>query len=240
MPYHRLVIEGTCSLLVNYCFKEPGNDIALLPIGHNAMANHGGKIDANVEIVWYDIDGSTSQTSMSPEDDNDYMVGRNGHAVYIAFKALRPISLGEEILLDYGSEWENKWYKYLQALEFWLALHGDEDVTFAPQFRHPIHLPHKFFPSKLYKPCAGLDCDRNSLKRHSRSYHHAVLNTKLNTKLTAESTVRSKKESEKRLNFEQQCSAAAHVSTGGRYSIDSICLHSILYAFISIIFMLQL
>lgn len=199
VPQHRIRIEGVSSLLLNYLLVAPGADVALLPLGVGAMANHGGQRLANVRVVWYEnvyvTEGAQSQASTLAEADPEVLVGREGHAVYFALEAVRALLPGEELLLDYGPEWEGEWQKYLMTLKFWIEIHGSEDVTLAPQFRHPIHVPPGFFPPSFYRRCVGLDCDRTSARSHSRVYHQARLNSKKSSRMTLESVEEASQQS---------------------------------------------
>ena len=241
VPHHRIAIAGTSSVLLNYCFVAPGADVALLPVGHSAMVNHGGKQRANVKIVWYNAihnkegereevgkGGGMSQTQRLEEADPETLVDREGSAVYFAYEALRSLDPGEELLLDYGSAWEQQWQRYLQALTRWLELHStpgrgesdETDVSLAPQFRHPVHVPVDFFPPNFFKSCVGLDCDRQSVKGHSRDYQHMVLNTKKHSMLTLASVREASQQSEDRrassVLSEEEC-----VTSGGARSVSS-------------------
>jgi hypothetical protein len=240
VPQHRIKIEGTTSVLLNYLLAAPGTDMALLPVGHSAMINHGGSLDANVEVVWYDailgtetdtetgtgtetgIDGGASQASRLAEADPEDLVGRDGQAVYFAYKALRPLFPGEELLLDYGEEWEWHWERYLRVLELWLELHGATDVTLAPQFRHPIHVAATFFPSNLMVSCVGLDCDKTSVKSHSREYHQMLLNVKTHSTMSMETVQQARKQSNNRTAFLEECSVTSASSISLRSFFEKI------------------
>ena len=209
VPHHRIKIEGASSVLLNYLFVSPGADVAVLPIGHGAMVNHGGELAANVEWVWYNEvfvrEGDVPQDQRLYNADPEDLVDRESGAVYFALKALRPLDYDEEILLNYGPDWESKWQKYLESLKVWIELHGSEDLSFAPQFRHPIHISPDVFPPTFYQHCVGLDCDKVSMKSHSREYHQAVLNTQESSRMTLEVVLKAQEGSVNRSEYLAEC-----------------------------------
>jgi len=123
-------------LLLNYCYGHPDSPLLLLPYSPVVnFINHDGQAP-NAEIRWpkertlgFD---PTHWLDLHPLDVLD-MSGK----LMMEFVALRDIAPGEEIRVNYGTEWENEWIKHLE--------HGE--AANAP-FRHEIGVPSGFFPGR--------------------------------------------------------------------------------------------
>jgi hypothetical protein len=88
-------VEKATQLLLNYCYGHANSSTLLFPYsnGVNMVNHHSAK--ANVKLRW--LEGS----ELIPHSLNaKYM---------LEMVALRDISKGEEIYLDYGSDWEEAW-----------------------------------------------------------------------------------------------------------------------------------
>ena len=108
-------------LMLNYCFGRPKSSHVFLPTGLAVnYINHG---DANVKLVW---DKTPEQIEEEHDMASDRVLREADDIVMIArYEALRDISAGEEILLDYGPEWEHAWQRHLMTWEAPLATTTD-------------------------------------------------------------------------------------------------------------------
>ena len=165
VPKHNVLEDGT-SVLINYCFASSEHDVAFLPTGTAAMINHGTGATANVGVRWFDWEGRDVLDLLQSVDVAKDLIGARSAPLHMEYFALRPLSAGEELLLDYGQEWEAVWRVYLQVLSHWMATTGggDEVMLQAPQFRQPIQMPNGLIVSPAFqasdvKLCAGdVDC----------------------------------------------------------------------------------
>ena len=151
LPKHEVQEASDSSyVLINFCFSRPGSDLAFLPIGYGAVCNHGGK-NANVAIEWHWWGGSYNESvlSISPAE----LLKSEFAQLYFSYRALRDIKKDEEILIDYGADWEADWNKYLQAKRDFKIF--KEAV---PLFRRSIDINEPMFPDNWYVDCVGATC----------------------------------------------------------------------------------
>lgn len=94
-------------LLLNYCFGHDNTTMVLCPYGvGSSLINHGGKKDANVKVVW------SEKTMVHPEWLDKPITEwayKSGAGLCFDYIATRDIVQGEEILLDYGDDWQAAW-----------------------------------------------------------------------------------------------------------------------------------
>lgn len=99
-------------LLLNYCFGHKDSSLLLSPYGAlNLFINHSHK-NPNARVVW-----SEESFMAHPEWLTQPVEGfaKEYHAgLSIDYIALRDIEPGEEILIDYGSAWEQAWQEHVQ------------------------------------------------------------------------------------------------------------------------------
>lgn len=94
-------VEKATQLLLNYCYGHGNSSTLLFPYGNGVnMVNHHST-KANAKVRWRE--GSELRAhSLS----SNYM---------LELIALRHISKGEEIYLDYGSDWEEAWKTHVAS-----------------------------------------------------------------------------------------------------------------------------
>jgi hypothetical protein len=104
-------------LLLNYCFGHRQSTLLLCPYGSmTSYINHNHQ-HPNVKIQW----PSELSRSRGHEPDwldisvNDLWTEKQHAGLAFEMVALRSIEEGEEILLDYGTEWEVAWQKHVQT-----------------------------------------------------------------------------------------------------------------------------
>jgi len=126
-------------LLLNYCYGDPESQLLLLPYSPMVnYINHDGKAP-NAKIRWPDERSSTLLLGRGPGEWLDLhpldVLDKSGRLM-MEVVALRDIAEGEEVFVDYGSEWNDAWERYIR---------GGSDESKAP-FRREIGVPDGFFP----------------------------------------------------------------------------------------------
>ena len=92
-------------LLANYCFGHPDSDVLLSPYGFlTSLINHS-PTQANTRIVWSSEMRHPEWLQLPPKAMEKY----NYNGLVLNFVALRDIEEGEEILIDYGADWQAAW-----------------------------------------------------------------------------------------------------------------------------------
>ena len=145
-------------LLLNYAYGHKDSPMLLVPNAPMAnFINHGGKEDANVQIRWptalsktarlFDwaynrqkddiFDDKFESTNHNPwlKDHPIDVMEKSGRLAF-EYVALRDIEEDEEILINYGSLWDDAWYEFKVIHPY--ARSG--------YFRHSIGLPDGFYP----------------------------------------------------------------------------------------------
>jgi len=98
-------------LLLNYCFGHRESTLLLCPYGYlSSLINHSHK-EANTKISWSRKHGLISHPEWFNQSLKEWG-GRNTAGLSFDFVALRDIEESEEILIDYGEEWENAWQNH--------------------------------------------------------------------------------------------------------------------------------
>lgn len=126
------------SVLWNYCIGQPSRfPFALLPIARAALINHHSEL-ANVMLEW---DGEPPTASV--ED----LLAAPFAPLSLAYRATRLIRYGEEILLDYGSEWIDKW----QSWDRCYSPAGEDDIGLGNDYHHS-HCSEPIFRQMILPP----------------------------------------------------------------------------------------
>ncbi|CAJ1958204.1 unnamed protein product [Cylindrotheca closterium] len=100
----------TYQLILNYCFGHMDSTLLLCPYGLlTALINHSSK-NANTRIVWSDA----MRRKEWLEEPIDEFADESIAGLQFDFVALRDIQEDEEILIDYGDEWEQAWQEHMQ------------------------------------------------------------------------------------------------------------------------------
>jgi hypothetical protein len=99
-------------LLINYCFGHRNSTLLLSPYGYlTSLINHSPNGQANARIVW------TSQKMRNPEwiqKDPQEFATESHSGLQFDFVATRDIEANEEVLIDYGKEWEDAWKDHVE------------------------------------------------------------------------------------------------------------------------------
>jgi hypothetical protein len=152
------------TVLANYCVGGTNAKVWILPIGSAAMMNHR-KGSPNVAFTWFDWNSMTDPDLTSDMKIEQIRKGSKrwkqitdvrrklatplGDLIQsdyapldFIYYALTDIEEGEELFLDYGADWDDKFRQYQTFVE----AHPNQ---LAP-FRHAIEPPSGLFPSKWY------------------------------------------------------------------------------------------
>ena len=103
-------------LIINYSFGHRNSTVMLTPYGGGVnYINHGGKEKANVKVRWPDkelIAHKPEYLTRTP-----FNLSNTVDKIGLSFEyvALRDIAEGEEVLMDYGEEWEAAWEKHVAS-----------------------------------------------------------------------------------------------------------------------------
>jgi hypothetical protein len=117
-------------LLLNYCYGHEHSDVLLLPIAPmiNAL-NHDG-IAPNAKLVWHQVNNNNNNNENGVVVDELHrrqqyhhtellsydaakVVVTHGMSLAVDVVATRTIRPGEEITIDYGSQWKTAWDKHV-------------------------------------------------------------------------------------------------------------------------------
>lgn len=93
------------------------------------MVNHGG-ISANAKTEWFFWNEDASVLTKYPEE----LFASATTPVFLAYRAVRAISTGEEITIDYGHAWAKRWKAF------------DSRNPLFEGFRESIEAPVNLFP----------------------------------------------------------------------------------------------
>jgi len=99
-------------LLLNYCFGHSESTVILCPYGSGVNSINHNQTKANVRIQWAKNDTISHRDvylKIRPKD----MVHRTTKVAF-DYVAIRDIAEGEELFLDYGNVWEEKWNGFVK------------------------------------------------------------------------------------------------------------------------------
>jgi len=124
-------------LILNYSFGHRNSTVLLTPYG--AMVNyinHGGKEKANVRIRWPDKELIAHKPEYLERSPGQLADTLEKIGLSFEYVALRDIEEGEEVLIDYGEEWEKAWQEHVAK---W------EPVTGAVKYVHSSDWKEEFY-----------------------------------------------------------------------------------------------
>lgn len=101
-------------LILNYCWGSRDSTLLLCPYGHvTNLINHDPDQHPNTKIVWSNRMRNPEWLHRRIED-----WGHEPHnGLSFDYIATRDILPGEEITIDYGTEWVNAWQEHVRAFE---------------------------------------------------------------------------------------------------------------------------
>lgn len=122
-------------LLLNYCFGHPQSSILLCPYGFDTSLINHSKSKPNAKLVW---NRKLTQHPEWLEQPLEQWVDEFTSGLVIDFIAIRDIQPGEEILIDYGDEWEMAWKRHVST---WQPPVGAEDYIMAAELNEREVIP---------------------------------------------------------------------------------------------------
>jgi hypothetical protein len=118
-------------LLVNYCFGHSNSSLLLSSYGMiTGLINHSSE-KANARIEWSDVTIHQDWCELSLKE----LSQKNHAGLIFEYVALRDIYQGEEILIDYGKEWEDAWNKHVRN---WKPPKNSEKYTPAYEYENDV------------------------------------------------------------------------------------------------------
>jgi len=125
---------------LNYAYRHPSSSAKFYPYApHVNLINHN-RTNPNVAIQW--------SSNEYFEDCIYHLCQRNDAHFSWDYVALRDISIGEEIFLDYGKEWDEAWQKHLNNFQ-------PEEKPYEPAYlwNNLTVLETIQLPSNIYAEC---------------------------------------------------------------------------------------
>jgi len=141
-------------ILFNYCFQPKGLDLLLFPYGHGVgLINHSSQ-HTNVGLRWSTSNMNHPQWLDLPLDEFWKITYQGG--LLLEVYALRDLTEGEELFLDYGTEWETAWNTH--KLNWSSVEHADQytypaDMDLTLPFRTRTEQKTNPNPSNLMTTC---------------------------------------------------------------------------------------
>jgi hypothetical protein len=134
----------TKQLLLNYCFGHPNTTMTLCPYGPGVnYINHDR--NPNVRIRWSlnPWHNATAVAERTVENSFDFQL-----KLAFDYVALRNISEGEEILLDYGDAWETAWKEHKRTYQ------PIDGKIIQPDYvyNHQLHIPLRTRSEQEFDP----------------------------------------------------------------------------------------
>lgn len=161
-------------LMLNYLYGHPDSDLLLLPVGPMVNFINHDRQRPNAEIRWHEVreshetDGKLQRRQEYHHPELFDVAGESvalvhGKGLIMDIVATRDIMEGEEILLDYGKEWQGAWDVHKNAFENRQQRMSEKDITYksAEQYK-AIHGNEEF--RTLYEQ--SLDSYPKNLKFH--------------------------------------------------------------------------
>lgn len=155
-------------LMLNYCYGHPDSDLLLLPVGPLVnYLNHDAQTP-NAAIRWHDFPAAKAATLERREEYHHFdemktwkaekVATTHGMGLVMDIVALRDIAPNEEIVIDYGSDWQrameahqNRWPRqdsdYVDA-ETYRQRHDESDLI-----RTQTEQAHTPYPRNLELFC---------------------------------------------------------------------------------------
>ena len=100
-------------MLLNYCYSHHESSVLLYPYAPMTnLINHSSIEDSNVRIQWSNL---PSHKESWIKESSDFIHTKEDSGLIINYVATKDILEGEEVLLNYGSRWQDAWEKHILA-----------------------------------------------------------------------------------------------------------------------------
>lgn len=113
VPVHRELLDmtldddtETTQMLHNYCFGHTNSSLLFFPYSSSIHFINHDDVNPNAYIRW-------SKSEMSRNEMLDWSAEDVYTGLLLEVVALRDISFGEEVTIDYGTTWANAWYDHV-------------------------------------------------------------------------------------------------------------------------------
>jgi SET domain len=134
-------------LMLNYCLGHRHSTMVLCPYGLlTALVNHAS--EPNVKLQWSDPTRSVHDPEWLNKTVEDFR-DQKFAVLTMELVALRNIEKDEEIVLNYGDEWEEAWNEHVKA---WSPLKGAESYVSAADFNADLESKLKTVFEELVDP----------------------------------------------------------------------------------------
>jgi len=119
MPTNFPSNQQSHQLLLNYCYTHPQSSVHLFPYGNVVNYINHSSNKANAKLVWaHDFPLFQPEFLNQPIDNlKEYLKHHQDPVLFMDIVALRDLEEGEEILIDYGDDWEKAWNAHVQNWE---------------------------------------------------------------------------------------------------------------------------
>lgn len=108
----------TKQLLLNYCLGHINSSILMYPYGPMVnLVNHAPSKKANVRLQWSESNELHRQGKEWIEQPVSNVKSYNRSGLLLELVATKDIDQGEEILLDYGLDWQRAWDEHVRQWE---------------------------------------------------------------------------------------------------------------------------
>lgn len=98
-------------LLLNYCYGHKSSSLLFFPYSPTVnLINNGGKEKANVGLRWSEKQGKPEMMEWNTQKVLEF---NRKSGLAMEFYALRDIEEGEEVLIDYGEDWQEAWDRHV-------------------------------------------------------------------------------------------------------------------------------
>ena len=158
-------------ILLNYCFGHAQTDVVLCPYGVlTGLINHAPSPDqVNAKVVW---NRKWTNQVLLEQSSEEWLWNNTSVGLYFDFVATRDIYPGEEILIDYGSDWEAAWIRHVHSwnppprAESYISaseLNDDSDLIIRTMSEGSYGTDHvQLFCLELFRRLNGLEKDLES------------------------------------------------------------------------------
>eukprot|EP00956_Cyclotella_meneghiniana_P010857 scaffold15227_cov70-Cyclotella_meneghiniana.AAC.7 len=144
----------TKQFLTNYVLEHPNSSVLFFPAGPmTSYINHSGK-KANVKMTW--STKSWSDVKAAQKATVDELPYFSTADMIIDLVATRNIKKGEEVLFDYGNDWEKAWKDHVKN---WKKVIKDHKMSPSAmvlnEIYHGVGKPNQPFPTSSEESPAG-------------------------------------------------------------------------------------
>jgi hypothetical protein len=136
-------------ILLNYCLGHRESTVLLCPYGpHASYINHNRTL-ANARLAWSDPQRSNHDPRALEWPPSLLEKRSSSAALSMDVVATRDIRRGEEVLLDYGEEWEAAWERHVRE---WRPVEGAESYKSSHELNSDPDAPFRTEFERLEDP----------------------------------------------------------------------------------------